>query len=212
MRSRGKESVMRRVPAILIVMVCVVSPVFSFSYSKGLDTAGDITSALSLAAPAILFIEAPTSDYLTIGASWAATMGTSYGVRTLLKETIDRPRPYVGQSASPADTSEDYDSFPSGHTLLAFASATYLQTMGSLFYPDSKAVKITSAAAWTLAGTTAILRVVGGSHHPSDVLAGAAIGSTLGFLGPWITSKLVQNDPHAPTLLSGPVVGVQVGL
>ncbi|HOE84252.1 MAG TPA: phosphatase PAP2 family protein, partial [Sphaerochaeta sp.] len=88
----------------------------------------------------------------------------------------------------------------------------YLQTMGSLFYPDSKTVKITAIASWTLAGSTAILRVVGGSHHLTDVLAGAAIGSTLGFLGPWITSKLVKDNPAAPTLLVGQIVAVQVTL
>ncbi len=196
------------------LLLCAMLPLFSlsFSYNKELDTIGDITSALSLAAPALLFIDAPSGDYLTIATSWGATMLTSYGTRTLLKHTIDRERPYVGQPSRPTDTSEDNDSFPSGHTLMSFASAAYLQTMGSLFYPDSKTVKITGIATWTLAGTTAILRVVGGSHHLTDVLAGAAIGSALGFLGPWISSKLVQNDRHAPTLVVGPTVAVQVGL
>ena len=201
----------KKLMSILLVLALSM-PLFSFSYNKDLDIAGDITSALSLATPAVLFIDAPSSDYLTIASSWGATMLTSYGMRTLLKHTIDRERPYVGQPSQPLDTSEDNDSFPSGHTLMSFASAAYLQTMGSLFYPDSKTVKITAIATWTLAGSTAILRVVGGSHHLTDVVAGAAIGSTLGFLGPWITSKLAKGDPHAPTLVVGPTVGVQVAL
>ena len=196
----------------ILLLLALAMPAFSFSYNKDLDIAGDITSALSLATPVVLFIDAPSSDYLTIASSWGATMLTSYGTRTLLKYTIDRPRPYVGQPSRPTDTSEDHDSFPSGHTLMSFASASYLQTMGALFYPDSKTVKITAIAAWTLAGSTAVLRVVGGSHHLTDVLAGAAIGSTLGFLGPWITSKLVKDNPAAPTLLVGQTVGVQVAL
>lgn len=196
----------------ILLVLALSMPLFSFSYNKDLDIAGDITSALSLATPAVLFIDAPSSDYLTIASSWGATMLTSYGMRTLLKHTIDRERPYVDQPSRPADTSEDNDSFPSGHTLMSFASAAYLQTMGSLFYPDSKTVKITAIASWTLAGSTAILRVVGGSHHLTDVLAGAAIGSTLGFLGPWITSKLVKDNPAAPTLLVGQIVAVQVTL
>ena len=201
----------KKLMSILLVLALSM-PLFSFSYNKDLDIAGDITSALSLATPAVLFIDAPSSDYLTIASSWGATMLTSYGMRTLLKHTIDRERPYVDQPSRPADTSEDNDSFPSGHTLMSFASAAYLQTMGSLFYPDSKTVKITAIATWTLAGSTAILRVVGGSHHLTDVLAGAAIGSTLGFLGPWITSKLVKDNPAAPTLLVGQIVAVQVTL
>jgi len=201
----------KKLMSILLVLALSM-PLFSFSYNKDLDIAGDITSALSLATPAVLFIDAPSSDYLTIASSWGATMLTSYGMRTLLKHTIDRERPYVDQPSRPADTSEDNDSFPSGHTLMSFASAAYLQTMGSLFYPDSKTVKITAIATWTLAGSTAILRVVGGSHHLTDVLAGAAIGSTLGFLGPWITSKLVKENPAAPTLFVGQTVAVQVAL
>ena len=196
----------------ILLVLALSMPLFSFSYNKDLDIAGDITSALSLATPAVLFIDAPSSDYLTIASSWGATMLTSYGMRTLLKHTIDRERPYVDQPSRPADTSEDNDSFPSGHTLMSFASAAYLQTMGSLFYPDSKTVKITAIATWTLAGSTAILRVVGGSHHLTDVLAGAAIGSTIGFLGPWITSKLVKENPAAPTLFVGQTVAVQVAL
>lgn len=196
----------------ILLLLALAMPAFSFPYNKDLDIAGDITSALSLATPVVLFIDAPSSDYLTIASSWGATMLTSYGTRTVLKCTIDRERPYVGQPSRPADTSEDHDSFPSGHTLMSFASAAYLQTMGALFYPDSKTVKITAIAAWTLAGSTAVLRVVGGSHHLTDVLAGAAIGSTLGFLGPWITSKLVKDNPAAPTLLVGQTVGVQVAL
>lgn len=203
----------RLLAALMLLLITKAAFSTSVPYNKTLDTVGDITSALSLAAPSILFIEAPSSDYLNIATSWGASLGTAYGVRTLLKKTIDRPRPYVGQPPGlrPEDTSEDNESFPSGHALLSFASAAYLQAMGMLFYPDSTAVKIGAIAAWSLAGTTAVLRLVGGSHHPTDVLAGAAIGSALGFLGPWITSKLVQNDSHAPALLAGPVVGVRVG-
>ena len=127
----------KKLMSILLVLALSM-PLFSFSYNKDLDIAGDITSALSLATPAVLFIDAPSSDYLTIASSWGATMLTSYGMRTLLKHTIDRERPYVDQPSRPADTSEDNDSFPSGHTLMSFASAAYLQTMGSLFYPTPR--------------------------------------------------------------------------
>ncbi|NLV61629.1 MAG: hypothetical protein GXY63_08470, partial [Spirochaetales bacterium] len=79
----------KKLMSILLVLALSM-PLFSFSYNKDLDIAGDITSALSLATPAVLFIDAPSSDYLTIASSWGATMLTSYGMRTLLKHTIDR--------------------------------------------------------------------------------------------------------------------------
>ncbi len=185
---------------------------FSFPYNENLSLVSDFTSVLTMATPTVLAFEAAPSDYLAIGASYSATMLSSYIVRSTLKSTINRERPYVGESIRPADTSEDYESFPSGHTLLAFASATYLQTMTSMRYPDSNLLKTTSIVAWSLAATTAVLRVVSGNHYPTDVLGGAAIGGALGFVGSYVTCKLLEKDSKAPQMLIGPTIGMHVSL
>ena len=62
-------------------------------------------------------------------------------------------------------------SFPSGHTLAAFATAVVL--------PDSNPEM---AAYVGFAGAVAASRVHLRAHHPSDVLGGAAIGAALGLL------------------------------
>ncbi len=65
----------------------------------------------------------------------------------------------------------DQFSFPSGHTITAFAFATPLVA----YYPD---------LAWGLgfcAFSIAVSRVLLGMHFLSDVLAGAAIGTLLGY-------------------------------
>lgn len=201
----------KKIIAVIVILIGLMGSLFALPYSSSLDLAGDITSALSLVAPAALALQAPSSDYVTLGASWSATMLASYGVRTLLKETIERPRPYVGQPSAPKESSDDYKSFPSGHTLMAFSSAAYLQTMGSLYYPNSRGVRIAAIVGWSAATATGVLRVVSANHHVTDVLAGAAIGSALGFLGPWITSKITADNPKAPTLMVGQTVGVHVG-
>jgi membrane-associated phospholipid phosphatase len=72
-----------------------------------------------------------------------------------------------------------FRSFPSGHTLTAFASATCL----SAFYPPAKVVF------YAVASATGVNRVVKHQHFPSDVVAGALIGhfAALLLLGrPWI--------------------------
>lgn len=198
--------------AIVLVFCFALSPLaaFTFEYNESLSKASDITLGLTLVTPGVLGLIAPSSDYIAIVSSYAGTMVSAYGVRTVLKQVIHKPRPYVGQIDRPADTSEDYESFPSGHTLMAFSAAAYAQTMQLLFYPDSTTMKAVSATTWILAATTATLRVISGNHYLEDVLAGAAIGSAIGFLGPYLTYRLLQRDSNAPHILAGPVVGMQV--
>ena len=198
--------------AIVLVFCFALSPLaaFTFEYNESLSKASDITLGLTLVTPGVLGLIAPPSDYIAIVSSYAGTMVSAYGVRTVLKQVIHKPRPYVGQIDRPADTSEDYESFPSGHSIMAFSAAAYTQTMQLLFYPDSTTMKAVSATAWILAATTATLRVISGNHYLEDVLAGAAIGSAIGFLGPYLTYRLLQRDSNAPHILAGPVVGLQV--
>lgn len=201
------------IAAAVLILCLSLSPLaaLDFAYNENLAKASDVTLALTLVTPGILGLIAPPSEYLAIGTSYAGTMMSAYLVRSVLKYTIHRDRPYVGELINrPSDTSEDDESFPSGHTLMAFSAASYAQTMQNLFYPDSNTMKAVSATTWALALTTAVLRVTSGSHYISDVVAGAAIGSAIGFLGPYLTQRMQQHDSRAPNVLVGPVVGMQV--
>ena len=93
----------------------------------------------------------------------------------LAKNVLCRARPsgadsgafFVGFPCFPASYAQA--SFPSGHTATAFALATVL----SLWYPRW-------TAAWlALATFVGWSRVGLGSHFPSDVVAGAVLGSAL---------------------------------
>jgi undecaprenyl-diphosphatase len=67
----------------------------------------------------------------------------------------------------------DKFSFPSGHTMTAFAVAIPL----SLFYPDL------TIGLFFCALSIATSRILLGMHFLSDVVAGALIGTALGYLG-----------------------------
>jgi len=67
----------------------------------------------------------------------------------------------------------DQFSFPSGHTMTAFAVAIPL----ALFYPN-----LTIGLAFC-AVSIAISRILLGMHFLSDVIAGAVVGAGLGYLG-----------------------------
>lgn len=94
---------------------------------------------------------------------------------TALKISVQRERPF---NAYPNEiikhTRAGSFSFPSGHTSMAFSTATSI----SLLYP--KWYVVIPAYLW--ASTVAYSRMYLGVHYPSDVLTGAIIGSGVSLL------------------------------
>jgi len=97
--------------------------------------------------------------------SAAAATFVAYG----MKYSFKRSRPYVETPGLTSTGSGNSPSFPSGHTSVAFASATSLY----LAYP--KWYVAVPAFAW--AASVGYSRMYLGVHYPSDVLAGAVIGA-----------------------------------
>ncbi len=98
----------------------------------------------------------------------------------LFKSLTQRQRPYQATPADPGYWGGPFDgfhynSFPSGHTSVAFAAATVL----SAYYKDRKWVGI---SAFSLAGLVALSRSYDQKHWASDVVAGAALGYAIGRL------------------------------
>lgn len=204
---------MRRSLLILFLLICIMAPLtaFDFPYNVTYRMASDITTALSLVSPALILTVAPPADYLMIATSYSATIGTSFTTRTLIKQVVDKPRPYVGDWNAPVASKRDNQSFPSGHSLMAFSAAAYTQTMQQLFYRDSSMMKGLTVATWTFALSTSVLGALSGMHDGIDIAAGAAIGSALGYLGPYVTYQLRQRDQKAPQVLVGPTIGMSIG-
>lgn len=105
-----------------------------------------------------------------IGASLVITAGITVG----LKYAVNRPRPFVTYPFIENAVHEKTPSFPSGHTSFAFSTATSL----SLAIP--KWYVITPSFVW--ACSVAYSRMDLGVHYPSDVLAGATIGTGTSYL------------------------------
>ncbi len=169
-----------------------------FPYSEPLSVASDVTQYISLLTPAIFSLATPSSDWLEISVLYATSAIFSFGTRTALKYAVERNRPYMyNQDSLPSDAEklleDGLDSFPSGHTIMAFTGAAFTQAVFSLRYPDSPYRRAATITAWTLAGATAALRVASGNHFVTDVLAGAAIGSFYGFVVPYLAWKFLPS-------------------
>lgn len=99
-------------------------------------------------------------------------IGLPYGFNAVLKSMIGRARPFVGGSANaylydPFNWSAAYASFPSNHATTVCAAAV---AIGALF-PRAR------IGMWIYAVLIMVSRVIVIAHHPSDVLAGALVGT-----------------------------------
>jgi undecaprenyl-diphosphatase len=97
----------------------------------------------------------------------------SSGTNTAAKKLVRRPRPeQAGQGRDRVFVRRPRSSsFPSGHTLAAFCTATILA--------DTPAQ---AGAYLGLASAIAVSRVHLQDHHPSDIVGGAVIGTAAGAL------------------------------
>lgn len=105
------------------------------------------------------------------------------GITLAMKYTINRERPFVTYPDITKKSGAGSPSFPSGHTSSAFATATSL----SLVYPEWYV--IVPSYGW--AATVGYSRMHLGVHYPSDVLAGAAIGTGCSLLTNFVNKKLI---------------------
>lgn len=118
------------------------------------------------------------TERLAVGAA-AVAAGAAITFFTLVKRLIRRPRPYESWSdLSCLVAPPDRFSFPSGHTLTAFAMYGSLGSLLPAFVP----------LLLTVAVLVGLSRVYLGAHYPTDVLVGGLLGSLLGRLVAWAWS------------------------
>jgi membrane-associated phospholipid phosphatase len=104
---------------------------------------------------------------------WRAATGAVVGVyalNTALKFAVKRPRPQL-RDLPPLVRTPTQLSFPSSHATTSFAAASLYSRLGAPATP-----------LYALAIGLAASRVYLGVHYPSDVIAGAVLGSAFGAL------------------------------
>lgn len=159
-------------------------------YSKPLHYLGTGTAALAVLSPGIMAL-APSDQYLTMGVMYGETLLWAYGLKEWGKLIVRRARPYMYFDNYPQDKVADGDwenSFPSGHTTLAFAGAAFTTYLFGQYFPDSAWRFAVAGISFGIAATTGALRIASGNHFLTDVLTGAVIGTLCGFAVPFFHS------------------------
>jgi membrane-associated phospholipid phosphatase len=181
--------------------------------SERADSDSDYFLVGSLAYPMVLAFASQPSGARLGGTlhrtlEYAEAYALAEGVNTILKSSIDRPRPYTylpvgARPDNPAyDVTTDvaFSSMPSGHAVQAFTGAAFGVTDHLLTRPAAswqERVAI-SAVGGFLAGATATLRVEGGQHFPTDTFVGGLIGTASGVTVPLLHHYATPDGRRAP--------------
>jgi membrane-associated phospholipid phosphatase len=158
--------------------------------------ASHVLVATLLAAPVGLAIATPGSrESWVVSAMYGEVFLVGNGLVELLKGMTNRTRPFVynGDPDIPNEARFDVKArraFPSGHTSNAFASAVFFSSVYSKLHPESSAGRWIWAGSLTLAAATGLARYQGGKHYPTDIVAGAVLGSLVG----WGVPRLHEID------------------
>lgn len=159
----------------LTAALCVLGGVYLAHYARGLRR----SVAMRLVASRGLLV--------------FATAATSGIASQVVKHVIGRARPRLMDQAGVYhfdmfSITAKLASFPSGHTVTAFATAYAL----GLFLPKWRAALYLTAIA------VGVSRVALGAHYPSDVVAGAVIG----YASAWLTARAFAKR-HIAVEISG---------
>jgi membrane-associated phospholipid phosphatase len=119
-----------------------------------------------------------------------AATALNSGITLALKYSFNRARPYVTYPDITKKSAGGSPSFPSGHTSMAFSTATSL----SLAYPKWYII----IPSYTWASTVGYSRMDLGVHYPSDVLAGALVGAGSAWITHVVNKKLNINSKKKP--------------
>jgi membrane-associated phospholipid phosphatase len=122
------------------------------------------------------------------------TLLVAAGLLGMAKQAASRVRPYVRRCGAGIDPelndchgSNQYRSFFSGHTSQTFAAAG-VTCMFHAYMPihgGGASDRAACATGLVLASATGLFRIMGDQHYMSDVLAGAAVGLSVGLFVPW---------------------------
>lgn len=153
-------------------------------YSPTAHTIADVlVFSLVLTPPVLDFIDSGGDGWLTDTTLALQSLVLTQTAVQLTKAAVGRPAPILFDSRVPLEERMGRDasrSFISGHTATAFSAATTYTVTYWLRHPDSEWRWVVLAASHSLALGAGMLKIHAGYHYPTDIMAGALVGSAIG--------------------------------
>ena len=167
-------------------------------FSTNADQISDVTLAGNVALLGLLTVGTKPirQDIFTVGVMYFETVLLANGIQRSVKNIVQRTRPFVYNPAAPLAEKLNRNarqSFFSGHTTNAFATAVFTGEVFGHYFPGSGLKPVVWAGSLGLATATAVLRYEAGKHYLTDLLAGAAFGALVG----WGIPKLHEEKNHS---------------
>ena len=157
----------------------------------------DITLTSTMISPLAFFLNDQTrDDFIVLGVMYGESLLITNGLNKAIKNIVQRKRPFTYNPDAPHKDKKEKDavlSFYSGHTANAFNSAVFVSTVFSDYYAQSPWRYAVWGTTLTLASTTGYLRYYAGKHYPTDIIAGAIIGSITGWAIPALHRHRAEN-------------------
>lgn len=178
---------------------------------ESLFTVGDIAVFTTLAYGPVMLVAAEgfgdgLNDTLVVAESALAASA----LQVIISYAVKRPRPYVYSDESPLEDRTNGNaarSFYSGHVANGLAAA--MATSIAFFRLERETLGWISLGIGVVgSGAIGVARIQSGSHFPSDVLVGAAIGAAIGVAVPALHDYGFTVEPLA---MSSETKGVAIG-
>ena len=161
----------------------------TYNWSEEASIVSDYLLNFMLISPvALLASDKVRKDFGTFSVMYLENLFLSFAAVHTTKILVKRNRPYLYNNNVPLKYKTDSSSrlsFFSGHTTHAFSSAVFLSTVYSDYNPDSKWSPYIWGISLLSASITGYLRYTSGDHFPTDIIVGAIVGSTIGYLVPF---------------------------
>lgn len=163
----------------------------------------DVTVTAVIAVPLVLnAIDLGLNDvWMEDAVVFVQTLAINNALVTAAKYIAQRPLPrtYAGDP-NLVDKPEGYRSFYSGHTSTTFAALSATAMTIRLRYGEKTWPWIVTGVVGT---SVALERVADGRHFPTDVIAGAVMGTAVGIVVPWLHSRDGTGSPQAARAAGG---------
>lgn len=155
------------------------------NYWKYTSASAYVFSGIATTAPFIYGIASGNKDIQYESYQVLIAMGLDLAAMQALKVSINRERPGDRYPDMVFPSSPTHgQSFPSGHTTIAFNTAAELTIQYKKWY--------VAVPAYLWAGSVGYSRIYLGKHYPSDVLGGAVTGIGSAYLSTWLNHKLFK--------------------